>query len=134
MAGEPPRFDPGFRISATDFGALAAAFVGAVALFESFRAASVIIAVTTVHFFLFCNVFRIRRRPELIWAGIFFLLCVATIRFGNPDWPATIAASFSVAAGLIIRETRHPSYHGIGWKRLNPSLEHWWNKAPRSLT
>lgn len=129
-----PRFEPGFRASASDLCAIAAAIVGATALYPSFPAASLIIAVTTFHFFLFCNVFRIRRRPELIWAGGFLLLSYATIRFGSPDWPATIAAAFSLATGLIMRETRHPSYHGIGWKRLNPRLETWWNATQRSMT
>lgn len=128
------RFEPGFRASTSDLCAITAAIVGAAALFDTFPAASVIILVTTFHFFLFCNVFRIRRLPELIWAGIFFLLSAATIRFGTPDWPATIAAALSAATGLILRETRHPSYHGIGWKRLNPGLKAWWSANGGSLT
>jgi len=109
-----PRFEPGFRASFTDLCAIATAAVAAAALFRSFRTASVIILVTTLHFFLFCNVFRIRRRPELIWVSAFFLLSVATIRLGIPGWPATIDASLLAAAALIALEMRHPSYHGIG--------------------
>lgn len=129
-----PRFEPGFRASTADLCAIAAAACGAAALSDSFRTASLIIIVTTLHFFLFCNVFRIRRRPEMIWAGVFFLLSVATIRLEVPGWPATIAAAAAVAAGLIARETRHPSYHGVGWERLNPGLRAWWDKTNPSPT
>ena len=129
-----PRFEPGFRASFTDLCAIATAVVTAAVLFRTFRTASVIILVTTFHFFLFCNVFRIRRRPEMIWAAVFFLLSVSTIRLGVPGWPATIAVALSVAGGLIAWETRHPSYHGVGWKRFNPGLEAWWNETRPPLT
>lgn len=125
-SSDPPPFEPGFRVSFTDVCAIAAAAVAACALLRPFPTVSLIIFVATFHFFLFCNVFRIRRRPELIWTAVFLLLSAATIRLGAPGWPATIAASVAVAAGLIAWETRHPSYHGIGWARLNPGLKEWW--------
>lgn len=89
--------------------------------------AGLIVGMAVGHFFLFCNVFRISRIPELIWAGAFVALTVATVTSGFPGWIATITASLLLAAILIIRETKAPSYHGIGWRILNPRLPEWWN-------
>ena len=78
------------------------------------------------HFFLFCNVFRIRTKFELIWTAVFILLSSANLAFGRPGWPATIGISGACAAALVAIEMRNPGYHGVGWKRLNPKLPEWW--------
>jgi hypothetical protein len=116
-------FAPGFRISVVDTLIIAGG-VGA-AIFAPCDLA--VIAGTAVgHFFLFCNVFRMSRVPELIWAGAFVCLAAATINFHTPPWPGTVAIAFTLAAILIGREMRQPWYHGIGWQRLNPQLPVWW--------
>lgn len=79
-----------------------------------------------VHFFLFCNVFRISRRPELIWAAAFTLLAASTFFTGIPGWNLTVACSLLFTVVLITRETRKPYYHGIAWSKLNPNLRTWW--------
>ena len=118
-----PAFSPGFRLSALDALILAGGVAAAIFAPNPFA----IIAATAIgHFFLFCNVFRMSRRPELIWAATFTLLSAATLFFGLPGWPATAALSFALAAILIARETRQPYYHGIAWRRLNPRLPEWW--------
>jgi len=78
------------------------------------------------HFFLFCNVFRIRRKAELIWVAIFSLLAISTLAIRIPNWPITIGLSLTCAAALIAIEARHPSYHGIAWQYFNPKLPDWW--------
>jgi hypothetical protein len=80
------------------------------------------------HFFLFCNVFRIPRRSELIWAASFVFLCVSTITTGIPGWTWTIIISLVVTVMLIWMEMKKPSYHGILWKQINPGLQEWWEK------
>ncbi|SMP60002.1 hypothetical protein SAMN06265222_106301 [Neorhodopirellula lusitana] len=64
------------------------------------------------HFFLFCNVFRIPRRPELVWAGCF--LGLATIGL-IVEWPITSAmlAALPVTIAVLIYSVRLPTYHGV---------------------
>ena len=67
-------FRPGFRISRTDIAALC---IGAIALtlaiVQEWRIAFAIGSVV-LHFFMFCNVFRIARAFELIWMFSFIAL------------------------------------------------------------
>lgn len=116
-------FAPGFRISWSD-GAVLAAGAAAVALAP--RELALVAGVAVGHFFLFCNVFRIRRGPELLWAGVFVALAGATLAWGRPGWAITVGSALALAAGLIAREMRYAGYHGVGWRRVNPGLPEWW--------
>ena len=117
------KFSPGFRLSAVDCAILAAGVCGAIFTPKEIA----IVAATAVgHFFLFCNVFRMSRRPELIWATVFVILSALTLIQEFPGWPITVGSSFAIAVALIALETRKPSYHGVGWQRLNPNLPQWW--------
>jgi hypothetical protein len=116
-------FSPGFRISLLDTTIFAAGICAA--LFAP-RELAFIVATAVGHFFLFCNVFRMSRKPELIWAGTFTLLSAATLLSGTPPWPATVVLSFLLAAILIGLEMRKPRYHGVAWQKLNPRLPEWW--------
>jgi hypothetical protein len=92
-----------------------------------------VVAGTAVgHFFLFCNVFRMSRPPELLWAFTFTVLSGATLRTGGPGWLATVTVSVALAVVLIGLETRKPRYHGVGWKKLNPRLPDWWRSQQNS--
>ena len=88
----------------------------------------VLIGFVVLHFFLFCNVFRIARRPELVWAGVFVLLAGLAIVFEMPAWWMVFGGGLLLSAILIALETRKPGYHGVGWRRWNPGLEEWWRK------
>jgi hypothetical protein len=126
-AAEDRRFASGFRISGSDMLILllgcAGTFIAAIHAWWM----GLSIAMATGHFFLFCNVFRISRRPELIWAGIFILLTACTIITGLPGWFASVTVSLLLAALLIAREMKAPGYHGVGWTRINPDLREWWD-------
>lgn len=95
-----------------------------------FWPASLIIVVAVGHFLLVGSVFRISRRLELIWAGIFAVLSGATILANFPDWAATIAISLCVTVAVVVCEMKKPSYHGVGWHRINPHLRSWWDSNP----
>ena len=58
------------------------------------------IAFVVLHFFLFCNVLRMSRPLELIWAGIFAALAIAIISFNLLSWPAVFA--ISGAATMVV--------------------------------
>lgn len=65
------------------------------------------------HFFLFCNVFRIRRRPELIWAGLFVMNVAINVTFGELSWLRILAIQTPLTVLLISQEIRSEKYHGI---------------------
>ena len=86
-----------------------------------------VIAFVVLHFFLFCNVFRIARALELIWATLFVVLGSCTIVFSIPGWIWTFSLSLVGTIAVITAEIRMPSYHGIFWNRFNPHLREWWD-------
>ena len=119
-------FRPGFRLSQLDIAILLVGIVGAVLAGLVAPYAGFVIAFVVGHFFLFCNVFRVSRLPELTWAIIFIGLSTATILVGQPGWLVTALCSLIVTIGIIFREIRKPSYHGVFWRTWNPGLEAWW--------
>ncbi len=123
---EEPRFSPGFRMSIQDALVLIVGALGALVLSMRLWQAAVITGFAVGHFFLFCNVFRIERKPELHWAALFVSLTTINVFTGFPGWPATFGISLGASAGLIIFEMRKPNYHGVGWKKINPGLSAWW--------
>jgi len=127
-----PEFKPGFRFSAIDALILVAGALGA--WIVSFRIGwlGFVIAFTVGHFFLFCNVFRIARFLELIWAAIFLFLTRFTVVSGRPGWTVTTLVSLGVTVLVVRAELRRPSYHGVGWRRFNPNLPQWWDVAVES--
>ena len=119
-------FKPGFRISAVDTGILIVGGASTVYLASVEPLASFMVTVVVGHFFLFCNVFRISRPPELIWAFAFTTMAVSNFYIGIPSWVVTTFVSIVISISVIFREIRLPSYHGIYWRRWNPQLEAWW--------
>jgi hypothetical protein len=122
-------FSPGFRFSTSDAIAL---FVGLIVAGDTAAVMpwpGVVIGFVFLHFFLFCNVVRMDRFAELVWAAVFVLLAASTITMGLPLWPATLAISFATAVTLVVLELRKPSYHGIFWRQINPGLPQWWEAS-----
>jgi hypothetical protein len=124
---QSPKFAPGFRLSLYDVVVLIVGIGSAVALSQTYLTSSLIIAFVVGHFFLFCNVFRISRTPELIWASVFLLLAGGTLIANIPGWIATISISLAVTIVAIALEMKKPSYHGVGWRTINPNLKDWWD-------
>ena len=87
------------------------------------------------HFFLFCNLFRISRRLELIWTAIFLLLAGGSTIGGFPSLLVTAAFSICVTIIVVAIELKKPSYHGVFWQQINPGLRAWWDSqlAPPEL-
>jgi hypothetical protein len=122
-----PVFAPGFRLSFRDALVLVIGIGGSTALGKNYWPASLLIAVAVGNFFLFCNVFRISRCLELVWAGIFIALCGMTVWMKIDRWSLTVRISIFVTAIVVLCETRKPSYHGVGWQKINPRLKNWWH-------
>ena len=119
-------FSPGFRLSKLDGLILCSGLISMCLLIPRMWQAGLIIGCVVLHFFLFCNVFRITRAPELIWAAAFVLLTSLTILTGHPGWLATLIVSLALSTCLIWRATMRADYHGIYWQQWNPKLLEWW--------
>lgn len=124
-------FSPGFRLSTFDVLVLIAGTICAVIFGLQTWWVGLVVGFVVAHFFLFCNVFRMSRPLELIWASIFTVLAGLTISTDNPGWGVTIAVSLCATFVLVVIEMRRPSYHGVGWKRINPRLPEWWDAKTR---
>ena len=122
-------FNPGFRFSVVDALVLLLGAIATVIVWSFLWYAGFIVAFVLVHFFLFCNVFRVSRLPELVWGGVFSGLATTTILTARPGWLITAVVSLVVTVAVVFRETRKPSYHGILWNTVNPNLRTWWESS-----
>jgi hypothetical protein len=125
-------FKPGFRFSTTDAAVLAVGLISAAVCCGITALGAVLLLFVLAHFFVFCNVIRMSRLPELIWAAAFLLLASTAILTGKPSWPIVFAAAFALTVLLIGVELRKPSYHGVLWQSINPDLPHWFQESVRS--
>jgi len=81
------------------------------------------VAVVLGHFFLFCNVFRIHRKKELLWAAFFILNAAFWLDEGKFDWSGVLLMQTPLTIVLIGWEMHGPWYHGIGARRINAHLD-----------
>lgn len=121
-------FKPGFRLSFLDALVLAVGAMATAGLARIDPALAAALAFVVGHFFVFCNVVRMARPLELVWAGQFMLSSSSTVLMGTPTWPQTFLLALACTATLTALQLRKPSYHGVFWQRLNPSLPAWWQR------
>jgi hypothetical protein len=119
-------FAPGFRLSVVDIIVLVAGTAVTIVLSMFVWWWGFVPAFVLAHFFLFCNVVRMARPLELIWSGVYVVLAGATVSLETPGWLVTTLVSLLVTAMVVVVEMRKPSYHGVGWQRINPDLPAWW--------
>ncbi|MDY6853958.1 MAG: hypothetical protein SWO11_04505 [Thermodesulfobacteriota bacterium] len=117
-------FKPGFRISVFDviFIFIILAFSTYFATYDLFL--SVMIFIPPFQFFFFCNLFRVQRKREIIWA-VQYALIAAYLYHVYPNVYLLFSISSLVGAGMILYEIKDPGYHGIFWTTLNPDLKEW---------
>ena len=120
-------FKPGFRISIIDTCVIALAITAATFLYKTNFNFSLAVLFVVSHFFLFCNVFRLSRKPELIWAGIFVVMALANNFLSIAPWIVGLVC-ICLTVVLVFLETRKPSYHGIFWQTFNPNLPKWFSE------
>lgn len=109
----------GFRFSTADAVAIAICVVATAALWAPTEGMAFLFPFVLGHFFLFCNVFRIARKPELIWAVVFLMNFGGWWLSGRLSWPGVMAIQLPLTAFLIGWEMRQPWYHGILADRIN---------------
>ncbi len=110
---------PGFRISLVDGFVIGACIIFTVwALVNAIpQYLALLPAVVFFHFFLFCNVFRVRRKYELIWAG-FFIVFYASIFLLAPTglfWILVFPLQTPVTLTVVALTVFSTDYHGIGY-------------------
>ena len=120
-------FAPGFRLSVRDAIVIVIGIAAASYLFSIEPWWSFVVVFVVAHFFLFCNVVRMARPLELVWAAMFLALASATLLTEAPGWPLTTAVSLVVTVVIVVVQMRKASYHGLGWQRINPGLRAWWD-------
>jgi len=125
-----PEFRPGFRLSTLDVCVLLGGAFAATAAWRSSVELAALVAAAVLHFFLFCNVFRVARRPELVWSAV-FLGCILAQRVLELSWLGVASVVALTTTAVIGWEMRKPSYHGVVWQRINPGLPDWWAKQHR---
>jgi hypothetical protein len=112
--GDGPRWSrPGFRFSRSDAFVLVAGAALTFALWPTLGSYALLVPVALGHFFLFCNVFRVRRGVELLWAGVFLANFAAWGLLGRFSWARVLLTQLPVTLAILVVEVRHPRYHGI---------------------
>ena len=112
----------GFRFFRTDIGVLAGLAGLTVWFLRAVPELAWLPPLVGGHFFLFCNVVRLCRRLELLWAAVFLLNVAAWAARGDLRLLPILLGQFPVTVVLVAWEIRQPRYHGVWADRLNPRL------------
>ncbi|MFQ5931356.1 MAG: hypothetical protein ACE5MM_03005 [Nitrospiraceae bacterium] len=83
---------------------------------------ALIFPVTLGHFFLFCNVFRIRPIYELIWTGVYLVNMLYWLLYAELSWVAALTVQTPVTIALILLELRSPHYRGAFYQKVRAQL------------
>lgn len=105
---------PGFRFSLNDALVLLVSGIVAVLLWKPLPHLSVLLLFVIGHFFLFCNVFRVRRNYEYLWGAVFVVNAMLWLLLRPEGFHWALWVQLPVTAGVIVAEVRSERYHGIG--------------------
>ncbi|WP_240772790.1 hypothetical protein [Phragmitibacter flavus] len=120
----------GFRFSKLDAIILIITTILATWLFNLEIELWWILPMVVGHFFLFCNVFLVWQRYELIWAVVFVINIAIHFLLGKTHWLTICAIQIPFTILFITLQIRSPKYHGIAAARLNPQLAKHLAKTP----
>ena len=119
----------GFRFSKVDAVAIVIAIGLAIVGFKSLGSLAAFPLIVLGHFFLFCNIFRIRRNYELTWAAVFifnvaiwFVLYPGDLTLGGRLLGALVCQT-PLTVFLIGLEMRSSNYHGVFSRQINSRLD-----------
>ncbi len=114
------RSKPGFRFSLRDAAVIAIGTLATAWLWGQVGSLSLVPLGVLVHFFLFCNVFRVRRSFELIWASSFIVNAGVWQLVGDLSWQGLLGSQLVITVLVIGAELRSSSYHGVGHGWIRP--------------
>lgn len=113
----------GFRFSAVDGVVLVLGALLGVAGWHYLGQVGLLAPFVVGHFFLFCNVFRVRRKLELVWSALFLLNVAAWIYADSSDVWWFGGAQMLVTVAVIACEMTSAQYHGIFARRINRRID-----------
>lgn len=105
----------GFRFSATDGVAIVLCTLLTWGTWPYLGQLAVLFPVVLGHFFLFCNVFRIRRKLELVWSALFIVNVATLLGADLFTWSRVLLAQAPVTIGFIALTVFGRDYHGVGY-------------------
>ena len=117
----------GFRLSVMDVVVLIIALAGVMGMRRAGHELWWVVTAVVGHFFLFCNVFRVRRSLELIWAGLFLANMAWWQAQGQAGWLPTMRYQAPITLIVIAIEMTSSRYHGIGARLVNRRLDDYLN-------
>jgi hypothetical protein len=124
MSNHPQRIRTwGFRFSATDAVVVVLAGAAMVVLKRMETPLWWVLGMVFGHFFLFCNVFRIRRSFELMWSVLFILNMGVWMWRLDLSGARVLLWQLPITLALVGVEMRSWRYHGIFARRLNRRLD-----------
>jgi hypothetical protein len=105
----------GFRFSWTDGVAIVLCALATWGAWPFLGEFAVLFPVVLGHFFLFCNVFRISRKPELWWSAVFVVNVGIWLSLDLFTWSRVLLAQTPVTLLLVTMAVFRRDYHGIGY-------------------
>src|SRR5437899_12307034 len=96
----------GFRFSVIDAVALSAFALVIAGLHWLGSSLWWVVAIVAAHFFLFCNVFRLARCREMIWAALFILNVGFWLLLSRLGWFRVLACQLAVTVGVLAWELK----------------------------
>ena len=108
----------GFRFSAADGAAIVFCAILTWSTWSPLGSLAALFPVVLGHFFLFCNIFRIPRKPELVWSSVFLVNVAVWLYLGQFAWLRVLAIQTPVTVLLIAVAVFSKDYHGIGYSLL----------------
>jgi len=118
----------GLRFSLTDGVVIVVAAVVTWIANEHIGSLAVLVPFLVGHFFLFCNVFRVRRSLELAWGASFVIHICGWLLPSDGDprkllvWWVFCAIQLPITALVVGIEMRSSRYHGVFARRINPAF------------
>jgi len=106
----------GFRFSRFDAVVLVLAAVATAAGWLWLGQIAALFIVVSLHFLLFCNVFRIPRLPELIWAVVFVINFCVWFALDQFSWAAILLVQTPLTLCLVVWSFCREDYHGVFWR------------------
>jgi len=119
----PPARTCGFQFSWPDAGVVLVCGIVTVLLWPYLGQMSLLFPIALGHFFLFCNVFRIFRKYEYVWAAVFVLNFSMWLLLGCFSWGLVMVVQTPFTLTLIIFQMRSRWYYGVYARIINKSIE-----------
>lgn len=121
-----PSRAPGARLAVSDLGVIAGGVAATLWLRGLVPELAWLPAFVLGHFFLFCNLVRLRTRRELTWCAVFVANFLGHVALGRLEGASVLAWQAPLTLALVGLEVRSPGYRGIFCDRLRDT--------PRELT